>query len=241
VQVAGTEEGRRTVSRAEHTTPTRRRVLSGIVPSVLGIGLALTLVGCGAGQITQTATQQSGVNGTSGMVGPIAIRNLQLAFPNNAQGTYAPGSTARVLVTIVNTGVADDTLLRITSPAVTSVHIDGSPTGTKLIPGGFSVASGVDSDDSVASSSASVAPPATSAPAGTSVPPSTPAGGSVAPTTSSAPSVPGKMTIDLVGIRSVNGAALRAGLTIPMTFYFAHSGQVTLAQVPIGAPADTSS
>ncbi len=46
------------------------------------------------------------------------------------------------------------------------------------------------------------------------------------------------MTIDLVGIKSLNGAPLRAGLTIPMTFYFAHAGQVTLPQVPIGAPAD---
>jgi copper(I)-binding protein len=45
--------------------------------------------------------------------------------------------------------------------------------------------------------------------------------------------------IDLVGISSVNGAPLRAGLNIPVTFYFAHAGQVTV-QVPIGAPADTS-
>ena len=32
-----------------------------------------------------------------------------------------------------------------------------------------------------------------------------------------------------------------AGLTIPLTFYFQKSGQVTLPQVPIGAPADSSS
>ncbi|HEX5116464.1 MAG TPA: hypothetical protein VFW65_14810 [Pseudonocardiaceae bacterium] len=243
------------MSRAEHSTPTRRRVLSGIVPSVLGIGLAATLVGCGAGQITQTATQQSVVNGASGMAGAIAIRNVQLAFPNNPQGTYAPGSTARLVLTIVNTGIGDDTLVRITSPAVTSVNIDGSPTGSKVIPGGFSVASGVDEDDSTVAPSASAASSTTSAApttTATSVPPSSglvspPASGSVAPTTaavtttSSAPQAPGKVTIDLVGIRSINGASLRAGLTIPMTFYFAHAGQVTLAQVPIGAPPDSSS
>ncbi|HKN99026.1 MAG TPA: hypothetical protein VJX10_18035, partial [Pseudonocardiaceae bacterium] len=156
------------MSRAEHSTPRRRRVLSGIVPSVLGIGLAAVLVGCGAGQITQTAEQESGVNGASGMVGAMAIRDAQLAYPGNQQGTYAPGSTARMILTIVNTGVTDDTLVRITSPAVTSVTIDGSPTGSKVIPGGFSVSSGVDTDDSTASSAA--APPTSPAPTTTSAP-----------------------------------------------------------------------
>jgi copper(I)-binding protein len=261
------------VSRAEHSTPTRRRVLSGIVPSVLGIGLAAVLVGCGAGQITQTASQVSAVNGASGMAGPIAIRNVQLAYPNNKQGTFAPGSDARVIMAIVNTGLADDTLVRITTPAATSVTIDGSATGSKLIPGGFSVASGVDDDDSTAAPTvpATDTPPFTgsvpaqvtgsaspsSAPGSASVPPSSgsvspsgsvaPSSGSVAPsspvvtTTASAPQAPGRVVIELIGMRSVNGAPLRAGLTIPMTFYFAHAGQVTLAQVPIGAPPDTSS
>ncbi|HEX3649517.1 MAG TPA: hypothetical protein VHV49_13910 [Pseudonocardiaceae bacterium] len=234
------------MSRAEHSTPTRRRVLSGIVPSVLGIGLAAVLVGCGAGQITQTATQQSAVNGASGMIGPMALRDVQLAYPGNQQGTYAPGSTARLILTIVNTGVADDTLVRITSPAVTSVTIDGSATGSKVIPGGFSVASGLDSDDSTASSAAAPSSPSPAPTTATSAPQ---ASGSVAPspsapsaptTTSAASTAPAKVTIELVGIRSVNGGPLRAGLTIPMTFYFAHAGQVTLAQVPIGAPSASS-
>ncbi|HEX3590419.1 MAG TPA: hypothetical protein VHV74_12380 [Pseudonocardiaceae bacterium] len=238
------------MSRAEHSTTTRRRVLSGVVPSVLGVGLAAVLMaGCSAGQITQTATQEPVVNGASGMAGPIAIRDAQLAFPSNAQGTYQPGSTARLIVTIVNTGIADDTLTKITSPAATSVRIDGSDTGTKLLPGGFSVASGQDSDDESAGAagSGSAAAPTTTQP---SVAPSSgapssgaPAGGAVPPPapTSSAPSQPQTVTIDLVGIRSVNGAPLRAGLTIPLTFYFQRSGQVTLPQVPIGAPADSSS
>lgn len=241
------------MSRAEHSTPTRGRVLSGIVPSVLGIGLAAVLVGCGAGQITQTASQVSAVNGASGMAGPIAIRNVQLAYPNDKQGTFAAGSNARVIMAVINTGLADDTLVRITTPAATSVTIDGSATGSKLIPGGFSVASGVDDDDSTVGPSASSAPStvpslATPSPSSSSVPPSAPpSSGSVAPsspvvtTTASAPQTPGKVVIELIGMRSVNGAPLRAGLTIPMTFYFAHAGQVTLPQVPIGAPSDTTS
>jgi hypothetical protein len=45
------------------------------------------------------------------------------------------------------------------------------------------------------------------------------------------------VAIVLTGIKTINGAPLRAGLTIPITFYFAQGGQLTL-DVPIGAPAD---
>jgi copper(I)-binding protein len=242
------------VSRAEHHTTTRRRVLAGIVPSVIGIGLAAVLAGCGSGQITQTDTQLSGVNGASATVGSMAIRNAQLAYPADPQGVYQPGSSARLVVTIVNTGLTSDTLVKVTSPGVSSITIDGSADGTKLIPGNFSVASGQDEDDSTASPSSAAAPTTTvpvvtttQAPPSSGQPSSPPSGSlvpsapSVPPTTtaSAVPTVPGVVKIELVGIKSLNGAPLRAGLTIPMTFYFQHAGQVTLAQVPIGAPADS--
>lgn len=242
------------MSRAEHHTTTRRRVLAGIVPSVLGIGLAAVLAGCGAGQITQTDTQLSGVNGASATVGSMAIRNAQLAYPADPQGVYQPGSSARLVVTIVNTGLTSDTLVKVTSPGVSSITIDGSADGTKLIPGNFSVASGQDEDDSTAGPSSAAAPTTTvpvvtttQAPPSSGQPSSPPSGSlvpsapSVPPTTtaSAVPTVPGVVKIELVGIKSLNGAPLRAGLTIPMTFYFQHAGQVTLAQVPIGAPADS--
>ncbi|HEY3747845.1 MAG TPA: hypothetical protein VGL80_01500 [Pseudonocardiaceae bacterium] len=247
------------MSRAEHHTTTRRRVLAGIVPSVLGIGLAAVLAGCGSGQITQTDTQLSGVNGASATVGSMAIRNAQLAYPADPQGVYQPGSSARLVVTIVNTGLTSDTLVKVTSPGVSSITIDGSADGTKLIPGNFSVASGQDEDDSTVGPS-SAAAPTTTVPVVTTTPvppssgqpssgqPSTPPSDSLVPsapsvppttTASAVPTVPGVVKIELVGIKSLNGAPLRAGLTIPMTFYFQHAGQVTLAQVPIGAPADS--
>jgi copper(I)-binding protein len=239
------------VSRAEHHTTTRRRVLAGIVPSVLGIGLAAVLTGCGAGQITQTDTQLSGVNGASATVGSMAIRNAQLAYPGDQQGVYQPGSNARLVVTIVNTGLTSDTLVKVTSPGVGSITIDGSADGTKLIPGNFSVSSGLDEDDSITVPS-SAAAPTTTVPTVTTTQappssgePSTPPSGSLVPsappttTASAIPTVPGVVKIELVGIKSLNGAPLRAGLTIPMTFYFQHAGQVTLVQVPIGAPADS--
>jgi copper(I)-binding protein len=204
------------------------------------------LAGCGAGQISQTATQQAAVNGASGSAGPIAIRDAQLAPPSDPQGVYQPGSTARLIVTIVNTGLSDDTLVKVTSPAVESITIDGSADGTKVLPGGFAVSSGVDSDDMTggqAGDTASVVP--TTAPETTTssatVSPGTPSESAKPSGSSTAPVPPGKVRIDLVQIKSINGGPLRAGMTIPLTFYFAHAGQVTLPQVPIGAPADGSS
>ena len=126
----------------------RRRVLTRFAPAVAGLGVAVLLVGCGAGQITQTDTQQSAVNGGSGQVGAIAIRNAELQWPDNPQGVFSPGSNATLIVTIANTGIDPDELIGVSSPAASSVTIDGSETGTKPLPGNFSIVSGVDVDDS---------------------------------------------------------------------------------------------
>jgi copper(I)-binding protein len=229
---------------------------------VAGLGIAVLLVGCGAGQITQTDTQQSEVNGSSGQVGAIAVRDAELMYPDNPQGVYAPGSSATLVVTIANTGILDDRLLSVSSPAATSVTIDGSSTGTKPLPGNFSISSGLDVDDSTGivlppGAATITAPPAQTSGSGsptsgasssdTSSPDTSTSGNagsesssSAAPTTTTAPPTPpGTVRIVLAGIRTINGQSLRAGLTIPLTFTFAHAGQVTLQEVPIAAAPDT--
>jgi copper(I)-binding protein len=233
----------------------RRRVLTRIAPALAGLGVAVLLVGCGAGQITQTDTQQSAVNGGSGQVGMIAIRDAELQFPDNAQGVYAPGSNATLIVTIANTGIDPDELLSVSSPAASSVTIDGSDTGAKPIPGNFSIVSGVDVDDSTAavqlptttapSSAASTTTPETgSQTSGSETSGARTSGKSsttthAAPTTSAAPPLPpGSVKIVLNGLRTVNGQQLRAGLTIPITFTFARAGQCTIAEVPVAAAPD---
>jgi copper(I)-binding protein len=209
----------------------RRRMIAGAVAAAAGLGIAALLTGCGAGQITQTSTQQPAVNGASGSAGAIAIRDAQLAYPVASKGVYQPGSSADLVLTIVNTGLTDDQLVKITTPAALSVSVDGSPTGAKDLPGGFAVRSGTDLDDETVTTTA--APTTTEAtPTGTVT--ETPLA------TSAAPSKPSKVTITLQGIRSYNGAALRAGLTIPITFYFAHAGNVTIDAVPIGAAPDAA-
>jgi copper(I)-binding protein len=228
----------------QHPIRTRRRLVT-VAPVVAGLGLALLLSGCGAGQITQTDTQAAAVNGASGEVGAMAVRGVELAYPDNSsQGVYPPGSNADLIVTIVNTGVAADTLTGVSTPAAVSVTIDGSPTGAKDIPGGFAVVSGADVDDR--NTTATTAPLTSSAPATTPGVSSSTTPTTAATTTTpnatppAAGMAPSKVSIVLTGIKSVNGAALRSGLTIPITFTFARAGQVTV-DVPIAAPADNSS
>jgi copper(I)-binding protein len=230
----------------------RRRVLTRFAPAVAGLGIAVLLVGCGAGQITQTDTQQSAVNGGSGQVGAIAIRNAELQWPDNPQGVYAPGSSATLIVTIANTGIDPDELVAVSSPAASSVTIDGSDTGTKPLPGNFSIVSGVDVDDST--EDVPLPSTTTSAPASTtttetsgsqtsgSQTSSTKTSGkapATTTTTKAAPALPpGTVKIVLNGLRTINGQPLRAGLTIPITFTFARAGQCTIAEVPIAAAPD---
>jgi copper(I)-binding protein len=78
---------------------------------------ALALVGCSAGQITQTDNQVAAVDGGSGNVGnSIALRNVLLPYPPNPTGTYPPGSTVPVVLTIINQGDQLDELVAVTSP-----------------------------------------------------------------------------------------------------------------------------
>ncbi|MFC0116221.1 hypothetical protein [Kibdelosporangium aridum] len=109
------------------------RVRHSLRYATAAVGIALALAGCGAGQISQTAGMEPAVNGGEGDVGPIAVRDIQLAYP--PQGVYEPGSTAVVLGTLVNSALTDDELVSITSPAgqVTITGDKSLPAGRSLI------------------------------------------------------------------------------------------------------------
>ena len=80
-----------------------------------GLAAAVALSGCGTGQVSQTATQEPAVNGTSSTVGPVSLRNIHLRA---AQSTdyVQPGHDAELLFVAVN-GSPDvnDKLVSITS------------------------------------------------------------------------------------------------------------------------------
>src|SRR5690242_6986427 len=91
---------------------------------------ALALAGCGAGQITQTGSQQSGVGGASANVGQIAVR--EAAFPFTGDGKtaaiYRAGSEAPLTMTVVNFGGQVDKLTNVSSPVAESGQITGDGT-----------------------------------------------------------------------------------------------------------------
>ena len=98
-----------------------RRVL---FPAALVFAAAfLTLSGCAAGQISQTADQVAAIDGANGSVGDITVLNARLA-PVEGEG-YAQGSNGRLLLWISNGGLSADTLSQVSTPAADSVRIVG--------------------------------------------------------------------------------------------------------------------
>ncbi|PZS12982.1 MAG: hypothetical protein DLM60_21520 [Pseudonocardiales bacterium] len=103
---------------------------------VVCLAAAAALVGCGAGQITQTDNQVAAVDGTSGNVGnAVALRDVLLSYPPTPTGIYPAGSTVPVVLTIINQGDQPDELVAVTSPAGKAQVLGATqiPGGTKVI------------------------------------------------------------------------------------------------------------
>jgi copper(I)-binding protein len=85
------------------------------------------LSGCGAGQVSQTASQASAVNGYSGQVGSMLVRDASIAFAgqSNSAAIYKTGGTAPLNLTLINQGTQPDKLISASSPIAGSVQIQG--------------------------------------------------------------------------------------------------------------------
>jgi copper(I)-binding protein len=213
------------------------RPLRKLVPAVaLGVSALLGIVGCSSGQVAQTAEMEPAVNGNSGQVGTIALRDVQVAFPESGE-PYKAGEDAPLQLSIVNTGGQDDELVGVTSPAG-EVELIGNP----AIPAGTTLQVVLPDENTSASETTT-----TTESSGTSESPET--AGSEAPGTESsesevtstespaeteavAPPVVGTMSLVITGL----SADLPYGKNVPVTFEFASAGTITL-QLPIGAPA----
>jgi copper(I)-binding protein len=220
-----------------------RRVLGA---GVLALGAALVLAGCGAGQITQTDSQQPAVNGTYAQVKTIVLRDVAVQYPTSGPA-YPAGATPALTLTVVNQGAQDDSLVSVTTGDGTQATVGGS----KDVVAGHSLVIGPDdavestnevltTPPSSTSSSSSSAPTSTgSTPTGTT----SATGGPTATSTSevpssgaaatpTAPEVVGKATATLPALKQ----PLWPGQTIKVTFVFKNAGPVTV-EVPIAAPA----
>jgi len=90
------------------------------------LGLA-TLTGCGAGQITQTDTQSSAVNGYQGRAGNIVVRDASIAYAGQANtgAIYRAGQIANLEMTLVNVSATADQLVSVSSPIAAAAQIQG--------------------------------------------------------------------------------------------------------------------
>lgn len=86
--------------------------------AALAGGAGLLLTGCSAGQVTQTATQVSAVNGNSAEIGLISLRNVHVVFPNDEEYTNSAGGNALLSFVIINNSpLTDDALREVSSDA----------------------------------------------------------------------------------------------------------------------------
>ncbi|GHF74322.1 copper(I)-binding protein [Amycolatopsis bartoniae] len=215
----------------------KRRVLTS---GVLGLGAALALAGCGAGQITQTDTMLPAVNGALAQAGPISLRNAGLENTDKCEQAYAPGSTAPLTLTIANASGQDDELLSVTSPNATGATIQGQKVivgGSTLVIGkGSAAESGAIAQGTTPSSSASPTSSASPSSSASSSPSSSASSSSTSPTPVGQAGTIGHATIELQGIKTV----VWPGQTTPVTFVFRNAGPITV-QLPIAAPTQVLS
>lgn len=111
-------------------TRTRRLRPTRALVGAFALAGALALTGCGSGQLAQTSGEGAAVNGTGGQVGDIVIRDMQIVYPQRPASPAAPyprGGNAQLKFGIVNEGPVADRLVRVSSPAATSVVVGGDP------------------------------------------------------------------------------------------------------------------
>jgi copper(I)-binding protein len=219
------------------------RPLRKLVPAVaIGVGALLGIVGCGAGQVAQTAEMEPAVNGNQGQVGHLLLRDVMVAFPENGE-PYRAGDDAPLVLTIANGGSTDDELTGVSSPAG-EVEIIGDA----KIPASFALqvvapadnpAAPSSSESSESSSESSVTGTSTSGAetTGTSTSSTGTSSGSSAPpqttttTEEPAPDVVGTISLVIKGLKG----DLPYGKTVPVTFEFAKAGRVTV-NLPVASP-----
>src|ERR1700750_3013954 len=117
---------------------TRRAPAIRVGFAVAALLVATALAGCGAGQISQTATQEPAVNGTSGTVNNITLRNVHIQAVEKGDA-LAPGRDVALMFVASNlSSDSPDQLLGITSD-VGPVSVTGNtavPAGRILVVGG---------------------------------------------------------------------------------------------------------
>jgi copper(I)-binding protein len=232
------------VSRAPQESTRRKR----IVPAAVGaaVGVAVALAGCGSGQNTQTDSALPAVNGALGQIGPIAIRDAMIAYPES--GGYPAGGSAPLTLMIVNSAWGEDELVDVSSPVAADADLSGTlrlhprraiavgqpgETADPRPPSSVVTTTRTPSSTTGAPPSSASSAPGSESSAPSSPPPSTTSTTSTtsAPPSSVAPGEIDRASIVLIGLNE----ALSPGKRYPVTFVFRNAGSVTI-ELPIASP-----
>ncbi|MEE6164132.1 MULTISPECIES: hypothetical protein [unclassified Mycolicibacterium] len=92
-----------------------------------GLAAAVALTGCGAGQVSQTSTQEPAVNGVNAQAGPVALRNVHLRAPQDSDYVQ-PGSPAELLFVAANSSADENNKLKSITSDIGDVTLTGDTT-----------------------------------------------------------------------------------------------------------------
>jgi copper(I)-binding protein len=103
------------------------RVAALAAGGLIGLIGAVALVGCSAGQLSQTSSQESAVDGSSAVIKNVALRNVRIQAQQNTD-FLRPGATVDLVLVVINQSpdVADK-LVGI-STDIGKVTVTGNPT-----------------------------------------------------------------------------------------------------------------
>lgn len=196
------------MSRGSSAAPTVRRA------ALIAAGLALALGGCAAGQLAQTAYERSTVDGASGQVGTIAVRNITIAFP--ASGRYVKGESAQLEFVAVNEGDQADRLVDVRTGVATNVLI-GSSASASATPTETETATATPTATGTATPTATgtATPTATGTATGTGTGTPTTTASGATPTGTASGTAPGTPTGTATGTATGAGATVTATATSP--------------------------
>lgn len=206
--------------------PRSRRVGVGVA---VAAGALLALGGCAAGQHAQTAEEIPVVDGVSAQAGPIALRAVTVAPPDN---NYAAGADAPLQLVIANQSGTDDKLVEVTTPAADQVRFFANEADSTFTPPPPTPSTSP-SDTATGTESGTGTPTGTSTPTDTSTPTET---APVEPPTVESIDLPAGQSV-LIGyepdqpVIQLHGLAnqLFPAQTFPITFRFEHAGAVTFS------------
>ncbi|NMO03854.1 hypothetical protein HH308_21815 [Gordonia sp. TBRC 11910] len=114
-------------------THSKRRLTSAFAIAAVGIGVALSSTGCGAGQVSQSANQAAAVNGAAMNFGALALRDVQILYPEKKAGEVFGNGGPFTIVFVISNNSPDNyyRLDKITAPKgdVTIVN----PIGDRIV------------------------------------------------------------------------------------------------------------